>query len=128
MLSLPWWLSLLIIAGLVILFGELIAWLLYTFFLNTCRLRKSLVFRDKCGGTCVTPGQVCVAGATRPYGPWGIFGTQDAACSCGAPGTGVAGGTGAPAIAGPGTPPPGPGPVAPPPVRPPRGDPESLGH
>ena len=54
-----------------------------------------IVTRDKCGGTC-PPSQTCVCTGTKPYGPFGWLGVQDATCACGAPGTGVPGGTGAP--------------------------------
>jgi len=59
-----------------------------------CKLHKHLLMADECAGACPL-GSVCVATATKPYF-WGAFGVQDAACTCGLPGSGAAGGTGAP--------------------------------
>jgi hypothetical protein len=46
-----------------------------------CALVTRTLFPDRCGGTCPA-GQVCAPSATRPYGPFGVFGTQAAACAC----------------------------------------------
>lgn len=64
-----------------------------------CGLYKHWLMADECSGACTTPS-VCVATRTKPYF-WGAFGVQDAACACGAAGSGIAGGTGAPTTAGP---------------------------
>jgi len=64
-----------------------------------CKLQKHILMGDECKGSCPVAGAICVASATRPYF-WGAFGVQDAACACGAAGSGVAGGTGAPVIGG----------------------------
>lgn len=56
-----------------------------------CRLKRNLIFPDECVGAC-PPGQICVATATRPYGPWGALGTQASACGCIAAGGGGGGG------------------------------------
>ena len=102
--SIPWWVWVIIVIALLIGALELAAWLLYKYVWTACQLRRGIVTRDKCGGTC-PPGQVCVSTGTRPYGPFGWFGLQDTACACGAPGTGVPGGTGGPPGGTGGTPP-----------------------
>lgn len=52
-----------------------------------CTLVKRWILRDYCpaNGQC-PPGSTCTTTMWRPYGPWGIFGKQAAACACvGAP-------------------------------------------
>jgi hypothetical protein len=46
-----------------------------------CRLITYTILRDECAGACPA-GQECVATGTKPYGPWGIFGTQPTGCTC----------------------------------------------
>jgi hypothetical protein len=47
-----------------------------------CRLVTRLVLRDTCEGNCPA-GQVCIATATRPYGPRFLsLRPQAAACAC----------------------------------------------
>jgi hypothetical protein len=48
-----------------------------------CTLVKRRILRDYCPpkGLC-PPGSICQATMSRPYGPWGIFGRQAAACAC----------------------------------------------
>ena len=72
---------------------------------GTCGIVKRIMFPDTCEGTCpvITSGlnSQCQAATTRPYGPFGWFGTQAASCTCVNPTTGgampgfppVAGGT-----------------------------------
>lgn len=56
-----------------------------------CALVTRTVLQDTCGGAC-PPGQVCRTATTRPYGPFGIFGTQSATCACTPVGGGGGGG------------------------------------
>jgi hypothetical protein len=88
-----------IIVGLVILviiIFDVVKRFIYSL-INRCGLITQVLLPDKCGGSCAT-GR-CGPTATRPYGPWGIFGTQDAACACivpppPPPPPGTSGGTG----------------------------------
>jgi hypothetical protein len=47
----------------------------------TCSLQKRKLIKDKCIGSC-PPGETCINTGDRPYGPWGLLGTQPAICNC----------------------------------------------
>ena len=77
-----------LILGIGLLFLLLLYLLYYKIFKKggafpplPCRLVTYRFLRDECAGSC-PPGQSCVATGTRPYGPYGIFGTQPTGCTC----------------------------------------------
>ena len=48
-----------------------------------CGLQKRKLLPDKCMGGCPPgSGMVCINTGDRPYGPFGILGTQHAICNC----------------------------------------------
>ena len=71
----------LIIGGIVLVIPLIDGIKRIWFLRSPCRLVTQIMLPDKCLGTC-PPGTVCGPTATRPYGPRGWFGTQDAACAC----------------------------------------------
>ena len=94
--AIPWWVWAII--GWLVLLGifDLVTWLIYALS-GRCRLRKYILAPDSCEGPCPTASQVCTPAGTRPYGPFGLLGTQDIGpCTCGPPlgGGGGTGGTG----------------------------------
>ena len=65
----------------------LLIWVLAHFYYESrapavCSLQKRIGLPDRCVGGCPTKGFVCINTTDRPYGPWGIFGTQHATCNC----------------------------------------------
>ncbi len=46
-----------------------------------CALQKRKLLPDKCLGACAA-GFVCINTGDRPYGPFGLGGTQHAICNC----------------------------------------------
>lgn len=48
---------------------------------TTCGLQKRKLLPDKCMGAC-PPDNVCINTGDRPYGLFGILGTQHAICNC----------------------------------------------
>ena len=98
--SLLFWIVILGIIALLVLAGLYLAYYLFlkkkgAFPSLPCKLRTYTIMKDECAGAC-PPGQTCVVTATRPYGPWGIFGKQASACACKIilQGGGTGGGTG----------------------------------
>lgn len=71
----------LVIAGIVLVIPLIDGIKRIWFLFRPCRLVTQILLPDKCLGTC-PPGTACGPTATRPYGPWGLLGTQDAACAC----------------------------------------------
>ena len=76
-------LLIIILVILVILFVIFaIAWFFYqTTGPANCGLQKRLLLPDKCMGGC-PEGHRCINTGDRPYGPFGILGTQHAICNC----------------------------------------------
>jgi hypothetical protein len=46
-----------------------------------CSLQKRKLLKDKCMGGCPA-GEVCINTLDRPYGPFGLGGTQHLMCNC----------------------------------------------
>ena len=66
-----------VIDGLLWLVWQIRKWLATP----PCTLVTQMLFKDYCDGSCTNP-ETCVATHTRPYGPFGAFGTQAFECDC----------------------------------------------